>query len=162
MEYIDLYLIHWPNRSIPLKATFDGLNELRRLGKARHLGVSNFDIELLQQAEALCESPLITNQVPLSIFDRSYVSNGVLEYCRSKGLLVTAYSPLKPRRLRTDATVAKIGASRGMTAFQVGIAWLCSQPGVITIPMSRNLQHQRDNLAAADVVLTAEEMTKLA
>jgi diketogulonate reductase-like aldo/keto reductase len=161
-DRIDLYLIHWPNASIPLKATFEGLNRLMRTGKVRHLGVSNFGLGLLKQAEALSDSALLTDQVPMSIFDGSYVSNGVVEYCQSRRILVTAYSPVKHRQVRTDATLAQIAASRGLTPFQVGIAWVCNQPGVITIPMSTNPQHQRDNLDAADTVLTPEELDLLA
>src|SRR5574340_93554 len=159
--YIDLYLIHWPNRSIPLSETFKGLNQLRRSGKVRHLGVSNFDIALLKQAEALSETPLLTNQVPMSIYDRSNVENGVLEYCRSRGILVTAYSPIKHRKLQTDGTLKTLAADRGLTPHQVALAWVCSQSGVITIPMSANPVHQRGNLVAADVVLTPDEMGKL-
>ena len=66
---MDLYLIHWPNRSIRLEDTFQGLNKLLRAGKIRHMGVSNFDLELLKEAQALADSPLLTNQVPMSIFD---------------------------------------------------------------------------------------------
>jgi diketogulonate reductase-like aldo/keto reductase len=160
-DYIDLYLIHWPNRSIPLSETLEGLNHLRRTGKVRHLGVSNFDLALLKRAEALSESPLLTNQVPLSIFERGYVVSGVLEHCQSKGILVTAYSPVKHRQLPTDPSVAKLAAERNLTPVQVALAWVCSQPGVITIPMSTDPLHQRDNLDAADVILTAEEMRRL-
>ncbi len=160
-DYIDLYLIHWPNRSIPLQDTFEGLNQLTRTGKVRSLGVSNFDLELLKQAAALSASPLLTNQVSMSLGDRSSVRNGVLDYCQTNEIVLTAYSPLKHAKLRTDSAVQEIAASRGLTRYQVGIAWLCSQPEVITIPMSADAQHQRENLEAADVVLTPEEMQKL-
>jgi diketogulonate reductase-like aldo/keto reductase len=90
------------------------------------------------------------------------VRNGVLEYCQSRGILVTAYSPVKHRQVRTNAILAQIAANRGLTSFQVGIAWVCNQPGIITIPMSVNSQHQRDNLDAADTVLTPEELARLA
>lgn len=161
-DQIDLYLIHWPNRSIPLSETFKGLNQVQRTGKARHIGVSNFDLGLLKQAEELSESPLVTNQVPLSIFDRSYVIDGTLAYCQARDILVTAYSPLKHRRLRTDPRIAGIAAERGLTPYQIGIAWVCTHPGVITIPMSMDPKHQRDNLVAADVELSADEMAQLA
>jgi diketogulonate reductase-like aldo/keto reductase len=161
-EYLDLYLIHWPNRSIPLEDTFEGLNQLARLGKIHNVGVSNFDLELLKEAQALSERPLLTNQVPMSLFERSYVRNGVLDYCQAFGIVITAYSPVKRQKLRTDAIVEQIASRRGVSATQVGIAWLCSQPGVITIPMSSNPQHQLENLAAADAVLTPEEMSRLA
>jgi diketogulonate reductase-like aldo/keto reductase len=161
MEFVDLYLIHWPNRSIPLRETFKGLNALLQSGKVHHVGVSNFDLPLIKQAEALAEAPLFTNQVPLGIFERGYQANGVLEYCQSRGILVTAYSPLKHRRVRTDSRIATIATERGLTPFQIALAWVCNQPGVITIPMSTNPRHQRDNLAAADLELTAGELAAL-
>ena len=160
-DYIDLYLIHWPNPSIRLEDTFKGLNQLLVCGKIRHVGVSNFDVGLLKEARELAGSPVLTNQVPMSIFERSYIKNGAVEYCQSNGIIITAYSPLKHGRLRTDPGVARIAASRGLTPFQVGIAWLCSQAGIITIPMSMNSQHQQENLDAADTVLTADEMQGL-
>jgi diketogulonate reductase-like aldo/keto reductase len=160
-EYLDLYLIHWPSRSIPLSDSFAALNQLLRVGRIRHVGVSNFDVELLRAAQALSERPLLTNQVPMSVFDRSYVRNGVMDYCREHGILITAYSPVKHRRLRNDAAVASIASTRGLTPAQIGISWLCCQEGVITIPMSVNPQHQLENLAAGDVVLTPDEIRRL-
>jgi diketogulonate reductase-like aldo/keto reductase len=159
--YLDLYLIHWPNRSIPLAETFKGMNQLKRDGKVRHLGVSNFDLELLREAQALSDSRLMANQVPMSISERSYINNGVLGYCQANNILLTAYSPVKHVRKRSWPAVAQIAAGRGLTESQVAIAWLCSQPAVITIPMSADPQHQRVNLEAADIMLTPEEMQQL-
>jgi diketogulonate reductase-like aldo/keto reductase len=79
MEYLDLYLIHWPSGNIPLKETFKALNQLVREGRIRYLGVSNFDVRLLKQAQAESETPLFTNQVPFSLGNRGCVNNGVLE-----------------------------------------------------------------------------------
>jgi diketogulonate reductase-like aldo/keto reductase len=161
-DYVDLYLIHWPNRSIALEETFRGLNQLAREGRIRQVGVSNFDLDLLKKAQGLSELPLFTNQVPMSLFERSYVTNGVVEYCQRHRILITAYSPLKHRQFASDAGVAQIAAARRISPYQVGLAWLCSQVGVITIPKSADPRHQRENLEAADVVLTPEEMGLLA
>ncbi len=160
-DYIDLYLIHWPNRSIPLQDTFEAMNQLTRTDKVHHVGVSNFDLELLKRAEALSASPLLTNQVPMSLSDRTCVRNGVLEHCRANHIALTAYTPVKQSKLRTDPAVGEIAVSRGLTPHQVAIAWLCTQPGVITIPMSADPVHQRQNLEAADILLTHEEMHRL-
>src|SRR6185295_17115960 len=83
IDYVDLYLIHWPPRmSMHLDEAFRGLNQLVRDGRVKHLGVSNFNVELLKQARSLSETPIITDQVPYRLPDRSYVKNGVLEYCQ--------------------------------------------------------------------------------
>ena len=82
MDYVDLYLIHWPSKHIPLEETFKALNEAVARGQVRHLGVSNFELDELQQAQALSDTPIITNQVPYNLSKREYVKNGVLAYCQ--------------------------------------------------------------------------------
>jgi diketogulonate reductase-like aldo/keto reductase len=161
MEYLDLYLIHWPRVGMKLAETFRALNQLVREGKVRHLGVSNFNLNLLKQAGALSETPLLTNQVPYSVPDRSYVKNGVLGYCQQNDILLTAYTPVKHRFTQGNKTLKTIAQERGLTSHQIALAWLTSQPRVITIPMSFNPQHQAENLAAAELTLSTEEMAQL-
>lgn len=161
MEYIDLYLIHWPSAGMKLPDAFRALNQLVREGKVRHLGVSNFDLKLLKQAHSLSETPLLTNQVPYSLSDRSYARNGVLEYCRQNRILLTAYSPLDKGHLHSNKTIQSLAKTHSITPYQVALAWLILQPCVITIPMSFEKDHQKENLEAADVLLTADEMKLL-
>ena len=160
MDYIDLYLIHWPHKRMKLEETFRALNQLVADGKVKHLGVSNFDLKLLKQSQALSATPILTNQVPYSLADRSYVKNGVLAYCQANDILLTAYSPVKRRHIRSS-TIRALAAARGITPQQLALAWLVQQPRVITIPMSFNPQHQAENLAALDVELTAGELAQL-
>lgn len=161
MEYLDLYLIHWPQAGMKLEESFRALNQLVREGRVRHLGVSNFNLKLLKQAVALSAMPLLTNQVSYSIPDRTYAENGVLAYCQQNDILLTAYSPVKRRNIPGNKTLQAIAKSRGLTVKQVALAWLATQPRVITIPMSFNPQHQAENLAAADMVLTDAEMEQI-
>ena len=161
MDYLDLYLIHWPERGINLEETFQALNQLVRDGKVRCLGVSNFNLKLLQKSAALCETPLLSNQVPYSVPDRTYVKNGVLEYCQQNDILLTAYTPVNHRMTNTNKTLQTIARARGITPAQVSLAWLIAQPRVITIPMSSNPQHQAENIQAADIVLDETEMELL-
>jgi diketogulonate reductase-like aldo/keto reductase len=160
-DYLDLYLIHWPSRGIPLEDSFRGLNQIVREWKVRRVGVSNFDVRLLEQARAECETPLFTDQVPYSLAVRSYIRNGVLEYCQQNDILLTAYSPIEKGRLRGSTTLRSIADARGATSYQVALAWLISQPRVITIPMSLNAKHQAENLAAAEIELTENEIEQL-
>jgi diketogulonate reductase-like aldo/keto reductase len=81
MDYIDLYLIHWPGKGVKYEETFRALNKLVNDGKIKHIGVSNFKLPLLKQAQELSETPILTNQVPYRLPDKTYVENGVLEYC---------------------------------------------------------------------------------
>lgn len=161
VDYIDLYLIHWANPRIKLEETFRALNQLVREGKVRHLGVSNFKLKLLKESVALSETPLLTNQVPYRLPEKDYAENGVVEYCQQNGLLVTAYSPVKFRNLNVNATLKAIAAAHGATSHQVALAWLIAQPRVITIPMSFNPAHQRENLEAMNLELSASEMEQL-
>jgi len=161
MDYLDLYLIHWPSGSIPLRETFRALNLLVREGRVRHVGVSNFDVNLLKQARAESDTPIFTNQVPYSLADRSYVRNGVLEYCQENDILLTAYSPVEEGRLGVNATVQAIADAHDATPYQIALAWLVSQPRVITIPMSLNPEHIADNFASAEIELSADEMEQL-
>jgi len=160
MDYLDLYLIHWPIRGMKLPETFRALNQLVKDGKVKHLGVSNFNLKLLKEAQSLAETPLLTNQVPYSLPDRSYVENGVLAYCQANEILLTAYSPVKSRFFKRKKLQA-FASQRGVTISQVGLAWLIQQPRVITIPMSMNPAHQAENLAAAELTLTEAEVGEL-
>lgn len=161
MDYLDLYLIHWPSRSIPLGESFRALNQLVRNGKVRHIGVSNFDIQLLEQARAESETPIFTDQVSYSLADRSCIRNGVLKYCQESDILLTAYSPIEKGRLRGSTTLHLIADAHDATSYQIALAWLISQPRVIAIPMAMNAKHQADNIAAAEIQLTEGEIEKL-
>jgi len=160
-DYLDLYLIHWPGHGIPLKETFRALNQLVHEGKVRHLGVSNFNLRLLKEARAESEIPLLTDQVPYRLPDHSYVKNGVLEYCQQNNILLTAYSPVKFRNLPVNKTLQSIADAHSATSFQIALAWLVAQPRVITIPMSFDPQHQKENIEAADIELASTEIEQL-
>jgi diketogulonate reductase-like aldo/keto reductase len=161
MSYIDLYLIHWPSTGMNLEEAFRALNKLVRDGKVRHLGVSNFKLKLLKQSQSFSETPIITNQVPYSLPNHTYVENGVIEYCQQNDILVTAYSPVKFRSIRVNKALGEVAKVHAATPFQIALAWLVSQPRVITIPMSFNPAHIRENFDAADIELSADEVHRL-
>jgi diketogulonate reductase-like aldo/keto reductase len=160
-DYIDLYLIHWQNPFIALKDTFRALNQLVREGRVKHVGVSNFNLNLLKQSQALSESPITTNQVPYSLFHRSYVKNGVLEYCQQNDILLTAYTPVGRGNILANKTLRSIASAHQATPHQIVLAWLVAQARVITIPMSFIPQHQKENLDAVNIELSISEMDQL-
>jgi diketogulonate reductase-like aldo/keto reductase len=160
VEQIDLFLIHWRDGT-PLAETLRALNAAVRAGKVRYLGVSNFDVVDLRQAQALSETPIVTNQVPYSVSTRSYVRNGVIPYCQEHGIVVTAYSPVEEGRLRSQKALTAIAAEHGATPYQIALAWLVNQPWVITIPMSHNPTHLQQNWDAAAITLTPGQMGRL-
>jgi diketogulonate reductase-like aldo/keto reductase len=157
VEVIDLYLIHWPSSSTPLARTFKALNQAVREGKVRMVGVSNFDLEELKEAQRLSETPIATNQVPYSLVTRRYLDNGVIPYCREQGIVVTAYSPVEEGRLASYPQLEAAARAHNATAYQIALAWLVNQPLTITIPMSKNPQHLRENLEAGEIRLSEED-----
>jgi diketogulonate reductase-like aldo/keto reductase len=159
-DYVDLYLVHWPNRAIPLEETFQALNELVANGQVRYLGVSNFDLPLLKQAQEYAHTPILTNQVPYSLRVRDYHKNRVLPYCQESGVLLTAYSPIKGSEL-DDPQVRHIAQKHAVMPAQVALAWLLHQPGVITIPQSSDRQHLAENLQAVDLELDQDDIDHL-
>ncbi len=161
VDYLDLYLIHWPMVGMKLADTFRALNKLVRDGKVRHLGVSNFNLKLLKESQLHSETPIIANQVPYSLSHRSYVKSGMLKYCQANDILITAYSPMDVGHLKASAAIRSVAEAYNATPYQIALAWLVCHPRVITIPMSFNSQHQKENLAAADLILTDEEMNQL-
>jgi diketogulonate reductase-like aldo/keto reductase len=160
-DYLDLFLIHWPNPFLPLSETFRALNQLVREGKVHHVGVSNFNLQQLKEAQSLCVTPLLTNQIPYNLYTRTYIRNGVIEYCQRNDILVTAYSPVRFGVMRTPKLVKDIADAHHVTPHQIALAWLIAQPRVIAIPMSFNPKHQKENLASMAIELTTAEIQKL-
>ena len=160
-DYLDLYLIHRPNREIPLDETFRALNQLVEQGKVKYLGVSNFNLEQLKRAQALADTPLVTNQVPYNLHKRTYVDNGVLEYCQENNILLTAYSPIDRGYLLEDPKVKEIAGKYAARPSQVALSWLILQPKVIALPMSTKREHLQENLGALKMELSEEDIKKL-
>jgi len=162
MDYVDLYLIHWPRRNMPLDSTFRAFNELVKQKRIRYVGVSNFSVEEMMQAQEYSDVPLLTNQVPLSVGDHEYLENGVLNFCQQNNILLTAYSPVKDIRGNHLEVLREIGEIHQVTPYQIALAWLVNQPGVITIPYSQDERHQADNFAAGEIELTENQMEQIA
>lgn len=155
LDHVDLVLLHWPSRSVPLEETISALNESRERGDTRHIGVSNFDPELLSLAAGLSEAPLVNNQVEYHPFrDQS----PVLAAAREMGSSVTAYSPLDKGRVSGDVTLAEIGETHGKDEGQISLRWLVQQDGVIAIPKTASPERCRSNFEIFDFELSEEEM----
>jgi 2,5-diketo-D-gluconate reductase B len=151
-EYVDLYLIHWPNPRIPLAATLEPMTELREEGRTREIGVSNFTSA--QFREALDLAPVIVNQVEYHPFlDQS----AVLEVCRERDVELTAYRPLGKGEALEDPVIGSIAATRGATPAQVILAWLIGQEGVSAVPKASSAERRRENLGALRLELNADE-----
>ena len=154
---VDLLLIHWPNPSIPLAGTIGALCKMKREGVARHIGVSNFTVELIEQAAALSTEPLVCNQIECHPYlDQSKV----IAASRKRGMAVTAYSPIARGRAKGDAVLARIGKAHGKTAAQVCLRFLVQQD-IIVIPRTSRPERLAENFAIFDFKLTGAEMTEI-
>lgn len=156
-EYIDLLLIHWPNRRVPLAETLAAMLEARDAGRVRQLGVSNFPSAMLR--EALEHAPLICNQVE---FHPYLGQPQVLELVRERGLMATAYSPFAQGAVLRDRTIGQIAEAHDRTPAQIALRWLLDQPQVAAVPKASSREHRAENLDVFDFELTEEERSRIA
>jgi 2,5-diketo-D-gluconate reductase B len=157
LSEVDLLLLHWPNPQIPLAETLGALCHVKQTGLARHIGVSNFTVPLIEEAVRLAGVPLICNQIEMHPFlDQSKVTAA----CRANGLAVVAYSPIARGGAKNDAVLARIGAAYGKSAAQVCLRWLVQQ-GIVVIPRTGRVEHLSQNCAIFDFVLAEAEMAEI-
>lgn len=158
VDYVDLLLVHWPNPDISLSETMLALAKARRQGLARHIGVANFNIVLLDQAIKLCPEPLTVLQAEYHPYlDQSKLLAAV----RQHGLVFIAYCPLGRGRLFSDPVLAEIAGKRGRSIAQIALRWLLQQD-IAAIPFSSKPQRIADNLNVFDFTLTDDEMKRIA
>ena len=161
-DYLDLYLLHWRG-SVPLQETLEAFTALRERGSIRHFGVSNFDVADLEEAATLPGGQdVATNQVLYNLEQRG-IEWDLLPWCRERALPLVAYSPLgsDSHRLRRHPVLKAVAARRGATPARVALAWLLRQPDVVVIPKASSEAHMRDNHAALELELKAEELAEL-
>jgi 2,5-diketo-D-gluconate reductase B len=158
VDHVDLLLVHWPNKAIPLAETMTALGRARRDGLARHLGVANFNIAMVDEAIRLCPEPLVNLQVE---FHPYLDQTKVRDACRVRGLALTGYCPLGRGRLIDDQVIGAIAHQRGKTAAQIALRWSI-QNGVVPMPRSSNPQRIAENIDVFDFTLSDDEMQRIA
>jgi diketogulonate reductase-like aldo/keto reductase len=159
LDYLDLYLIHWPSSITPLRETIDAMLEVKSRGLVRHIGVSNFDTKLLEKATKISGNQIVNNQVLFNIENRE-PTNELLPYCIKKGITLTAYSPLERTRLspETKRKLTIVSNNHNASIYQIMLSWLLSKERVIVIPKSTNINHLRENLDSAEITLSKDEI----
>ena len=158
LDSVDLLLIHWPNPSVPLKKTIGALCKMKREGLARHVGVSNFTVSLIEEAARHASEPLVCNQIEC----HPYIDQSkVIAASRKRGMAVTAYSPIARGRAQADAVLALIGKAHGKSAAQVCLRFLVQQ-NIIVIPRTSDAQRLAENFALFDFELSAAQMNEVA
>ena len=157
LDAVDLLLIHWPNPSVPLKETIGALCKMKHEGVARHIGISNFTVTLIEEAVKLSTEPLVCNQVECHPFlDQSKV----IAATRKRGMAVVAYSPIARGQAKGDALLAKIGKAHGKTATQVCLRYLVQQR-IVVIPRTSKSERLKENFSIFDFELSAAEMQEI-
>ncbi len=157
LSEVDLLLLHWPNPQVPLAETLGALAHVKKLGMARHIGVSNFTVALIEQAVATCSEPLVCDQVEYHPYlDQTKVK----EACARQGMALVAYSPVAKGRIKNDVTLSRIGQVHGKTAAQVCLRWLVQQ-NVAAIPRTSRIERLSENIDIFDFALSVEEMEEI-
>jgi diketogulonate reductase-like aldo/keto reductase len=159
-DYLDLYLLHWRG-SVPLAETLDALYTLKQAGKIREYGVSNFDLDDMEEAVVLKHGDgIATNQVLYNLMRRG-VEWDLLPWSRQNKIPIMAYSPVEQGRLLNHRALQTLAEQHGVTSAQIAIAWLLHQAQVIVIPKSSTIAHVEQNYAALNLQLSTKDLAYL-
>lgn len=159
--YADLYQVHWPNPRVPIQETMSAMEELIGEGKLMHAGVSNFNLNQLQEAHsAMRKSELSSVQLDYSMIHRD-VEQDILPYCDREKIALLAYYPLGHGKLPSDPRLNELSVTHGKTRAQVALQWLAEKDNVFPIPRASRTDHVRENAGASDWELTDQERTDL-
>lgn len=155
-DYLDAYLIHWPNSEIPIEGTLTAMEELRRKGVIRHIGLSNVNANHVKRALEV-KVPISWVQVEMNT---NFYDPELLTFCQEKGIAVQAWAPLGRGSISNDGNLAALGKKYGKTASQIALRWIV-QHHCLPLPGSQNPVHIRQNFEIFDFALSLEEMNQL-
>jgi len=158
VERIDLYQLHAPDPKVPLEDSLGPLVDAQKAGKIRHIGVSNFDVKQLERGRKVAKIVSVQNRYNLG--DRS--SEPVLQACERMGLAFLPWYPLGSGNVLSNSRVKKISENTKATPAQVALAWLLAKsPVMLPIPGTASTQHLEENVKAASLVLSAQDLALL-
>lgn len=157
-DYVDLLLLHWPDDRVPLSETIPALCELQKQGLTRHIGVSNFNIADIIEAEKYADVPIVVNQVEFHPFIKQ---NTLQTFLNNHHILLEAYSPLARGDVFDNDIIKEIADKHNVTPAQISLAWILSDKHRVAIPKTSNPDHLQGNLDAIKVELSADELDKL-
>lgn len=159
LERIDLYQLHAPDPSVPFEDSVGALADAQRAGKIRHVGLSNVSVSQLERARRIC--PIVSVQNEYNLLDRG--SEDVLRACERLGIAFLPWYPLGAGAVLGSARVKKVAARLAATPAQVALAWLLARsPVMLPIPGTASLAHLEENVGAASLTLTAQDLAALA
>lgn len=164
--YIDLYMIHWPARDVPIRDTMKAMEELADEGVIKHIGVSNFDVVELEEARrSLTKYGIAANEIRYNLLDRD-AERDILPYAEREGITIIAYSPLGTGSILRPGSkeyklLDEIGRKYNKTPAQVLLNWVISKPNVVAIPKAARLEHMKENVGAMGWRLDEDDIKKL-
>jgi len=161
--YIDLYLLHGPNKHIPIQETMRGMDHLVKSGLVKHIGVSNFSVEQFKQAQHNTSFKIVANQLHYNISVREVEYKNILSYCQNNDIMLIAWRPLEKGIFiqMHDKNLQFITKKYKKTINQVAINWLVSQQNVVTITMTRNKDHLKENLGGVGWYMDSKDVEQI-
>ena len=160
VDHIDLYLLHW-RQGENLAVLVEAFGELVKAGKIRHWGVSNFDVDDLEELARLPGGDRVASNQVLYNVGRRGIEFDLIPYARKRHVNVMAYTPIEPSRILEDATLRRIAERHQATPVQIALAWVTRQDGVMAIPRTSSPKHVTENAAAAQIRLTAQDLEEI-
>jgi len=158
-DRLDLYLLHWRG-TVPLGETAEAMEALKAAGKIRHWGVSNLDMDDMDELVGEGGGACATDQILYNLTRRG-PEHDLLPWLSARGFPAMAYSPVEQGRLIGNRALADVAGRTGATPAQVALAWTMRHDGVISIPKAGSIEHVKENRAAADLVLTEADLAAL-
>ncbi|MCD4760461.1 aldo/keto reductase [bacterium] len=168
-SYIDLYLIHAPNPEVPIEETMKAMDYLVETGKTKLIGVSNFSVRQLKEAQKYSKNKIVANQIEYNLIIRNEgqftdkMESEIIPYCQKNDILVIAYRPLAKGKLLSNKypLLDELSKKYSKTKAQIAINWLISKKGIITIPKASGLAHIQDNVGSIGWKMDEEDIKKL-
>jgi len=156
-DYLDLLLIHWPNKNIPMKETFDAFEFLVKNNKVKSIGVSNFTISHLKEAMKISKIPISVNQVE---FHPYLFQSALLEFCNENNIKLEAYSPLAHGEILQEKLILSLAKKYSCSPSQISLAWLIEK-GIIVIPKASSEEHLKQNIQSLEIKLSKSDIKSI-
>ncbi|MDH5460260.1 MAG: aldo/keto reductase [Candidatus Bathyarchaeota archaeon] len=168
-SYIDLYLIHGPNPYIPIEETMKAMDYLVESKLTRFIGVSNFSVEQIEEAQKHAKNKIVANQIEYNLLTRNQgqftnsMESKIIPYCQKNDVMIIAYRPIAKGELAKPGIklLDELAEKYGKTQAQIAINWLSSKPNIVTIPKAVKVEHIKENLGAIGWRLSEEDMRRL-
>lgn len=154
-DYLDLYLLHWPMKGISFEPAIKALNQLVEEGKILSIGVSNFSIDQIEEANEYSEVPIVNNQVECHPFFRQ---DKLLNYCIDKGIILTAYCPLGRSKCLNHPLIIEISKKYDKSPAQICLRWQLQRKNTVVIPKSSSFERLKENFSLFNFKISTNDM----